>query len=89
MVKKKKKKLIKIADASFKIRVFSEIDHTNRKLGFTFSRAVLGDIVKMLFPSISNTVNKCLPKKVNFVNIVTPCRKKAKACENTFTKTVA
>ena len=46
------------------------------------------DRVKMLFPSTSNTINKCLPKAFNFVNTVTPCRKKAKTCEKTFTKIV-
>ena len=53
---------------------FREIDPTSRKLeqlsvttieeSCIFSRAVVGDLVKMLLPSISNTVNKCLPKNI-------------------------
>ena len=50
---------------------FSEIDPTSRELeqlsvevSRTFSRAVVGDRVKMLLPSISNTINKCLPKNI-------------------------
>ena len=41
---------------------------------------MVGDILKMLLPSYQKTFN--------FVNTDTPCRKKAKACEKTFTKTV-
>ena len=43
----------------------------------------------MLLPSISNTIYKCLPKTFNFINTDKLCRKKAKACENTFTSYVA
>ena len=42
----------------------------------------------MLLPSISNTVNKCLPKTFNFGNPFKPCRK-SKACKKTFTSYVA
>ena len=49
---------------------------------------MVGDMVKMVLPSIANTVNKYLPKTIQLVNTDTPCRKKAKACEKTFTKTV-
>ena len=46
----------------------------------TFSRAVVGDRVKMLLLFVSNTIKKCLPKKFIFINTDTPCHKKAKAC---------
>ena len=45
-------------------------------------------LIVLLYPSISNTINKCLPKTFNFLNPDTPCCKKAKACEKIFTKTV-
>ena len=45
--------------------------------------------VKMLLPSFSNTIYKCLPKTSNFVNTDKPCRKNAKACEKTFSSYVA
>ena len=41
--------------------------------------------IKMLLPSISNSIYKLLPKTFNFVNTDKPCHKKAKACEKTFT----
>ena len=39
----------------------------------------------MLLSSISNSIYKCLPKTFNFAVTEKPCRKKAKACEKTFT----
>ena len=39
----------------------------------------------MIFPSISNTINKCVLKNIYFANTDKSCRKKAKACEKTFT----
>ena len=38
------------------------------KVNCTFSREVDGDRVKMLLPSVSNTICKCLQKTFNFVN---------------------
>ena len=35
-----------------------------KKESCTFSRAVVGDMVKMLPPSSSNTINKYLPKSI-------------------------
>ena len=40
-----------------------------------------GDRVKMLLPSISNTICKCLSKTFNFVNTDKSCCKKANPCE--------
>ena len=42
----------------------------------------------MLLFTISNTINKCLPKTFNFGNPFKPCRK-SKACKKTFTSYVA
>ena len=69
---------------------FSEIDLRSRKVvqlsvtqieeSCTFSRAAVGDMVKMLLPSYQ--------KIFNFVKTDTSCLKMAKICEKTFTKTV-
>ena len=64
------------------VKVFSEIDLTSRKYlqieESIFSRAVVGDMVKMLLPSISNTIIKSLPKNIQLCKHGMPCRKKAK-----------
>ena len=57
-----------------------------KKESCTFSTAVVGNRVKMLLHSVSNT--NVYQNTFDFVNTDTPFRKKADVCEKIFTKTV-
>ena len=58
----------------------AKCNHKLKKESCIFLRGGVGKRVKMLIPSVSNTINKNYQKIFNFVNTDTPCPKKIEVC---------